>query len=105
MAYSSIVRRAAGGGATTLSSITLFLLFLTSTIASAQRADSARSQRPVFIENKGQWDPQAKFLLRSRGLDMWVTDQGVRYDMYRMKENDSMAVGGNRLLSDRKSVV
>ena len=38
-------------------------------------------QAPVFIENRGQWDSQAKFLLRSHGLDMWVTDHGVRYDI------------------------
>ena len=41
-------------------------------------------QGPVFIENRGQWDRHVKFLMRSGGLDMWITDRGVRYDLYRL---------------------
>jgi hypothetical protein len=44
-----------------------------------------QQQSAVFIENKGQWDMRAKYLLRTAGLDMWVTDHGVVYDLYRMK--------------------
>ncbi|MBK7032749.1 MAG: hypothetical protein IPH49_05690 [Ignavibacteria bacterium] len=38
----------------------------------------------MFIENKGQWDRRVQFLLRSGGLDTWITDRGVVYDVYQM---------------------
>lgn len=52
------------------------------TLESAQKAQSR--QGPVFIENKGQWDRRVRFLLRSGGLDTWITDRGVVYDVYQM---------------------
>ncbi len=52
------------------------------TIESVQKAQSR--QGPVFIENKGQWDSRVQFLLRSGGLDTWITDRGVVYDVYQM---------------------
>ncbi|RYG22179.1 hypothetical protein EON82_17605, partial [bacterium] len=50
------------------------------TPAQGQKLLAARSAR--FIENKGQWDAQAKFLARTRNLDLWFTDRGIRYDYY-----------------------
>lgn len=55
----------------------------------AQQALAA--QRPVFIENKGQWDKQAKFLLRSPGLDIWITDIGVVYELHRIERTETRA--------------
>jgi hypothetical protein len=46
--------------------------------------DATRNQ-PVFIENRGQWDSEAKFLLRSLGLDLWITSNGVVYDLNRIE--------------------
>lgn len=43
----------------------------------------------AYIENKGQWDSQVKFLISSNGLDMWVTETGVVYDQYCYIENKS----------------
>jgi len=34
----------------------------------------------VFIENKGQWAPEAKFMARMEGLNLWVTNTGLVYD-------------------------
>ncbi len=39
-------------------------------------------QTPVFIQNNGQWDNSARYLLKSEGLNFWVTNTGVVYDMY-----------------------
>ncbi len=39
--------------------------------------------RMEFIANLGQWDSHVKFLGRSPGVDMWITDQGVSYSYYR----------------------
>lgn len=43
----------------------------------------------VYIENKGQWDSRAHFLLRSGGLDMWITSHGVLYDLYRLDKSEA----------------
>lgn len=40
--------------------------------------------RESFIENRGQWDAEAKYLLRTAGIDTWVVEDGVVYDFYRM---------------------
>ena len=52
----------------------------------APEHDNARTrigeQTPAFIENRGQWDDAANFLLQTDGLDMWITDDGVVYDLY-----------------------
>lgn len=37
-----------------------------------------------FLENKGQWDSDAKFMLAMQGMNMWVTGHGVKYDFQRM---------------------
>jgi hypothetical protein len=68
--------------------------------AAAGPAEARRAlagQRPVFIENRGQWDERAKFLLRSPGLDVWITDNGVVYDVSRIERVDQG--GGSRLAS------
>jgi hypothetical protein len=56
------------------------------TLPQAQK--SLDSRGAVFIENRGQWDRQVKFLLKSSGLDMWVTQRGVRYDLYSLATAD-----------------
>jgi hypothetical protein len=49
----------------------------------ASREQAPHGEPSVFIENRGQWDSRVRFLLRTGGLDTWVTDQGVVYDLYR----------------------
>lgn len=40
------------------------------------------STEPVYIENRGQWNSAALFLAQTPGLDVWLTQSGVVYDMY-----------------------
>ncbi|MBX3164787.1 MAG: hypothetical protein KF900_09915 [Bacteroidetes bacterium] len=35
-----------------------------------------------FIENKGQWHADVLYLVRTGGLDAWITKAGVTYDFY-----------------------
>jgi gliding motility-associated-like protein len=42
-----------------------------------------------FIENKGQWPKQVKFMARLAGMNCWITDSGVVYDYYRIDRNYS----------------
>lgn len=63
------------------------LFFLTCTIAGIAEIkpsylNSDNSQ--FFIENKGQWDPQVKFLARMGGLNYWITNTGATYDYYHL---------------------
>ncbi len=34
----------------------------------------------AFIENKGQWDSRALFLSRTKGLNLWITQEGPVFD-------------------------
>lgn len=48
---------------------------------SAQRMLNRSSRR--FIENVGQWNPQAEYLARTPGLDVWYTKTGLVFDAYK----------------------
>lgn len=37
-----------------------------------------------FIENKGQWHEDARFYSGWKGMDVWVTRSGIKYDFYRL---------------------
>jgi len=68
------------------------------TVGLGQAHQALAQQRPAFIENRGQWDPRAKFLLRSPGLDLWITSDGVVYDMRRFEPaNESKPEGEPQL--------
>lgn len=54
-------------------------------------AQSASYRESVFIENRGQWDPQVRYLLQSSGLNLWITDTGVVYDIHRQPMNPAKA--------------
>jgi len=60
------------------------------TTATSAAAREALAKQPLsFMENRGQWHPDARFLARLNGLDLWVTDQGFVYDLYRMDRKPS----------------
>jgi hypothetical protein len=47
-----------------------------------------------FTANKGQWNPEAKYLAHKPGFDVWVTDSGVTYDFYRTKGGSLLPTPG-----------
>lgn len=59
--------------------------------SSAQEIPSVIATKPevnhpvAFIQNKGQWNESAKFLAQNRNLDVWLTSNGVIYDMYALE--------------------
>ncbi|HVK39611.1 MAG TPA: hypothetical protein VNA88_13820 [Candidatus Kapabacteria bacterium] len=59
-----------------------FQRFLLSTLALVLVTTSALAQT-AFIENRGQWDPRARFLASLGGVDAWITDDGIVYDFHR----------------------
>src|SRR5450755_3664843 len=40
---------------------------------------------PIFIENKGQFDSRVKFQVRSGSKTLWLTSQGIVFDVIRSK--------------------
>lgn len=48
-----------------------------------ERPGLSSGKRLAFVENRGQWDAQAKFMAQIPGAHVWVTDQGLVYDFYR----------------------
>ncbi len=68
----------------------LSLLILAAAPLAAQPADagsklpqgSLPAEAPAFIENRGQWNPAARYLARLGGMDAWVTDDGIVYDFH-----------------------
>lgn len=49
-----------------------------------ERANMAVARASAaFIENRGQWSSEARFLASMEGVNLWVTDRGFVYDLYR----------------------
>jgi hypothetical protein len=38
-----------------------------------------------FIENRGQFDPRVRFQVRAKGKTLWLTDDGIEFDILRSK--------------------
>lgn len=62
------------------------------TDAEKQQASNTLSKhRQAFIENRGQWDSRARFMIRRPGMDVWITNAGWRVDAF--KTNSKEKVG------------
>lgn len=48
-------------------------------------ARKMQKQGLTFVENRGQFDPQVRFQLRMSGYTLWLTDDGVVFEMVRTK--------------------
>jgi len=60
-------------------------------------------QKAYFIENKGQWDREVRFLARLNGMNAWITDCGIVYDFYTKgdgKNNYELPITNYELLRD-----
>ncbi len=51
--------------------------------AMAEARDMMRKHAPIFIANRGQWPSQIRFGSRIQGLDMWVTNSSVLFDLHK----------------------
>ena len=58
-------------------------------------------ERLVFEENRGQFDAEARYLLRAGGLNVWVSDRGLTYDLFRTEEVGNPS---DRVLHDRADI-
>jgi Leucine-rich repeat (LRR) protein len=44
-----------------------------------------------FIENKGQWASEVRYMARLSGMNVWLTDSGFVYDFHRRNEDSSLS--------------
>lgn len=50
------------------------------------------TQQPLsFIENKGQWSSEVRYMTRLHGMNVWLTDGGFVYDFHRRNEDSSVS--------------
>lgn len=65
--------------------VTAFILFA-ATVSSWAQSSAALTSKPnipvTFIENKGQWPSEVRFLGQTRGMNVWLTDKGLTYDIF-----------------------
>jgi hypothetical protein len=66
----------------------LIILCVFSNTLRAQQARLAHVT-PVFQENRGQFVPEVKFLFRARGLDLWVLEHSIIYDLHEETVSDT----------------
>ena len=56
--------------------------------ASVRAAGAMLGARPGrFTENRGQWDPDARFLMQQNGINIWITNRGAVYDLYQREQS------------------
>ena len=70
----------------------LFLLSLFCVATNAQQLNNPQqtlnqTNKSFFIQNKGQWNPEVKYLARIGSMNAWITKFGVVYDYYRVNKN------------------
>jgi hypothetical protein len=54
-----------------------------------------------FIENKGQWDKQVKFLAKVNGLNAWITNNGIVFDFFKIDNSKNLKQSNkNHYLND-----
>jgi hypothetical protein len=46
-----------------------------------------KSSHNFFIENKGQWPKEVRYMAKIGGMNAWITNKGVVYDYYQITRN------------------
>ncbi len=60
--------------------VLLVPLFLSMVLPSFSQTTENGTLPPLFVENRGQWSGNARFLSRSPGVDFWLTDNALIFD-------------------------
>jgi hypothetical protein len=69
------------------------IVILAFSVNPVQGQDAQNQNYPVnyscFIENRGQWPAEVKYLCQIDGLNAWITDNGVVYDYYQITRDEN----------------
>ena len=69
------------------------ILIIILIISSVQLFSFEPNAGEYFVENKGQWDKEVRYLSSSPGANTWITDKGIVYDVFNYeKGTDSNTV-------------
>jgi PKD repeat protein len=52
-------------------------------------SQSLNTNSPGFVENKGQWNEDVKFLARLKALNFWVTKSKIVFDFYQIESEQN----------------
>ncbi|MFC2130609.1 T9SS type A sorting domain-containing protein [Bacteroidota bacterium] len=64
-----------------------------------------KSKSDFFIENKGQWPEEVRFLAKIGGMNAWITKSGVVYDYYKIeKDPNAKEKGIDKMMSRQHEV-
>lgn len=58
-----------------------------------------------FIENKGQWSKEIRYLVKLTGVNAWITDSGIIYDFYMIKSNNPSITSLKNSANDSSTVI
>ena len=71
-----------------MKNLILIILFITSNLfAQLTNLLEDTNSKNFFIENKGQWPKEVKYLAKIGGMNAWITNTGVVYDFYKIKRD------------------
>ncbi|HYF02301.1 MAG TPA: SBBP repeat-containing protein, partial [Patescibacteria group bacterium] len=85
-----------------LSFLALIICVITPLFGQGKKNTSVPSHE-FFIENKGQWPEEVKYLSRIKGMDAWVTNDGITYDLYSLKNKASSQVSAVKKIEYKRS--
>lgn len=61
-------------------------------VATAGAQTRTTPQTPTYVENRGQWNSEARYLFRTGGIDLWLTNTGIVYDLHTDRTDASATV-------------
>lgn len=59
------------------------------TFAQGRQQSKFSGRSRYFVENKGQWDDEVRYLHKGKNVNVWITDSAVVYDYYKVTDLDS----------------
>jgi hypothetical protein len=62
---------------------------------------SDRRQFDRFVENRGQWPAQVRFLSSGKGADLWITESGARIDFHDSPRLECGSGGKSTVLAEQ----
>jgi hypothetical protein len=83
-------------------------LYSQDNLSKRQNQEIRNNKSDFFIENKGQWTSEVRYLARINGLNAWITNYGVVYDYFKIiknKESEPVKSGKNHKESDENQRV
>jgi hypothetical protein len=75
-----------------------FIIFYSSVQSNAARNLITFTDHQFFIENKGQWPQEVKYLCKTNGMNAWITDRGVVYDYYQIIRDENAVAKQDNLI-------